>query len=160
MKRKDFIQALSISIGGFRLPVNSLLADRLIKIYDNYVAGLRYYRFDRLKSHISTGAVLQLVREKQNKYDAFAVAVYFQGEKLGYLPAYENVVLSNLLDSGVDLKAFVSQIDPTAACFNALAIAVFAPGVIPSNRLIEMIKDEGRADDANDLYRNGFKVFS
>ncbi len=156
MNRKNFIQALVIGAGRIVLPAHSIIERQPIKIYDNYLKGLVHYDFEKIKTCIKEGDPLKLIREKENKYDAFAIAVYFQGKKLGYLPAYENIVLANLLDAGSQLKALVSQVNPTADIFTALSIEIFAQLIIPSDRLIRLIRNELRADDAHDLYRQGF----
>lgn len=153
MDRKKFIKALGIGAGGIVLPAHSIIENCPIKIYDNYLTGLMYYDFEKVKTFIKEGNILELVREKENKYDAFAIAAYFQEKKLGYLLAYENIVLSNLLDAGSELKAFVSKFNPEADIFTTLAIEIFVQLILPSYKLIQLIKNERRADDVNDLYR-------
>ena len=158
MNRKKFIKALSFGAGGIALPAHSIIENCPIKIYDNYLTGLMYYDFEKVKTFIKEGDPLELVREKKNKYDTFSIAVYFQEKKLGYLPAYENIVLANLLDAGSELNAFVSKFNPKADIFTTLAVEVFAQLILPSDKLIQLIRNERRADDVSDLYRQGETV--
>ena len=58
-----------------------------------------------------------------------------------------------MLDAGVELKTFVSSIDNKAGLQYALSINVFAELVIPTEKLVTVLKEEKRADDAPDLYR-------
>jgi len=70
------------------------------------------------------------------------------------LPAYENIVLANMMDAGVELKAFVSQINLKRAIYEALSVEVFAELIIPTEKLIQTVLTEQRADEAKDIYRN------
>ena len=56
-----------------------------------------------------------------NEHDTNAVAVYWEGQKLGYLPMGENVSLATMLDHGLLLEAEVAytapELDPWEQCF-------------------------------------------
>ena len=152
MKRSKFIQSLGISAGGLLLP-GAYISSKSIMIYDNYVRGLEFYNYRKLRNEIKEGDAISLVREEDNMHDSFATAIYFNDFKLGYIPAYENIVIANMLDAGVELKTFVSSIDNKAGLQYALSINVFAELVIPTEKLVTVLKEEKRADDAPDLYR-------
>src|SRR5690606_17276404 len=81
-----------------------------ITIYDNYVRGTHFYRKDFKKLKLVVGQSLGLQREQNNKYDRFAIAVCTNNLKIGYIPAYENVVLANMMDKGV-IAAIVSELN-------------------------------------------------
>lgn len=77
-----------------------------------YLSGLAYYDYQLAYRSISNGDPLTLKREPDNKYDRFAVVVYFCGRKLGYWPFPENKAIANLMDRDVRVKARVVSIHP------------------------------------------------
>lgn len=153
MNRSDFLKALGLGAGGLLLP-NPYVSAKPVKIYDNYVRGPNHYSFVKLKSKIKEGDEIQLVREPDNKYDSFAIQVNYLDERMGYIAAFENIVLANILDNGVVLKTFVSKIQLNNYQ-EEMAIKVYADLVLPGRKLITSMLGENRADDAADIYRNG-----
>lgn len=155
MKRKDFLTTLGLTSASVLLPSNGFINEELINIYDNYIAGVQFYDFKIVETEIAEGDELLLVREQENKYDSFAVAVKYNNFKIGYLPAYENIVVANMLDKEVRLKAFVSQLNTQAYnSYRSVAVQIFAPLVTPTKKLVELIEVSQRADDYKDKYRN------
>ena len=155
MNRSEFLKSLGLGLGGLVLPKTSFINSQCIKIYDNYIRGLHYYKFKKIKQLLKEKDTLTLVRNRENVHDLYAIEVYFQNYKLGYIPAYENVVLANLMDQNVALFAQVSKLDPKNY-FQGIAVEVFTELIVPSEKLFTMMDHEPRADDATDLYR-GFK---
>lgn len=153
MDRPSFIKSLGLGTAGLILPSNAFINTRPVKIYDNYVRGLMHYSFSKVKGSIKEGDEIQLIRESDNPYDSFAVQVKYGEHRLGYLAAYENIVLANMLDSGVNLRGFVSQINLKRLPEEWFAVEVFTDLCIPSQKLIDNILSSHRADDAPDLYR-------
>ena len=66
------------------------------------VAGTTFIKnLHEIETKLEQGQYLDLKREPDNKYDAFAVAIYnSQGEKLGYVPRDKNQMLARLMDVG------------------------------------------------------------
>ncbi|WP_211229849.1 HIRAN domain-containing protein [Olivibacter sitiensis] len=137
MNRTDFLKSLGLGAGGLVLPSNSFLQTKPVKIYDNYLRGMMHYDFRKIRESIKEGDEVQLFREQDNMYDSFAVQVNFGEYRLGYLAAYENIVIANMLDSGVGLRAYVSQKDLQRHAQEWLAIEVFAELVVPTQKLID-----------------------
>ncbi|MDR0791840.1 MAG: HIRAN domain-containing protein [Chitinophagaceae bacterium] len=155
MKRSDFLKVLGLGAGGLIIPDNSFIQTRSVKIYDNYVRGLTHYRFNQIKQYLKKGDAIQLKRESDNPYDSFAIEIFHNEHKLGYIAAYENIVLANMMNAGVKLSAFVSQIHPKRNILEALAVEIHTDLIIPTPKFIESMLAENRADDANDIYRKG-----
>lgn len=153
MKRSTFLKSLGLGAGGLILPINPLLNTKLVKIYDNYVRGLNHYEFTKVRKELKADDELLLVREKENKYDAFAVRVNFGQHRLGYLPAYENIVIANMLDIGVNMKASVSKISSHSNIYSALAVQIYAELITPTQKLVDELVANERASDFPDLYR-------
>jgi len=75
--------------------------------------------------------VLDLVREYENEHDSNAVAVYWEGNKLGFLPMGENVSLAYMMDHGLLLQCHVVYTQPGAQHWEQCFIAVEL--LVPSN---------------------------
>ncbi len=156
MKRSYFLQSLGLGATGLILP-KSLLTKSMIKIYDNYIRGMTHYDYKKVKNQISVGDKLQLVREKENMHDAFAVQVFYNNHKLGYLAAYENIVIANMLDAKVELKSYVSECDDNRGYFKSMSVEIFTELITPTPQLISELQNK-RADEVTDIYRKGYKI--
>lgn len=154
MNRAEFLKTLGLGVTGLVLPP-SLVSNHAVKIYDNYLRGTAHYHAEKLLSVIKEGDELQLKREPDNAYDSFAIAVYFQGYKLGYIPAYENIVLANMLDKGAHLHAFVSLCDADEGIYKAIALEVYADLIAPTQKLLSAMENK-RADELVDIYRQHY----
>ena len=54
---------------------------------DNYhIAGFSYWDGSEAFEHLHIGTKLDLVREEDNRFDPYAVAIYFEDYKLGFIP--------------------------------------------------------------------------
>lgn len=156
MKRSEFIKALGQGSAGLLLPMG-LVQDKPIKIYDNYIKGLHHYNFKELKDSLKEGDVLQFNRDAGNAYDSFVIEVFWQDQKLGYLPAYENIVLANMLDDGGTITCFYLSAQCQGNWLQGMAIEVYAHLVLPGARLVENSLSAKRADDVVDIYRKGWE---
>ena len=78
------------------------------KIYymDCDLHGRQYHDADEVWEKLKVGKILQLVRDKDNKYDHNAVAVVYNDEEtkeehcIGYIPKSENKDLAAFLEMG------------------------------------------------------------
>lgn len=70
--------------------------------------------------------ILELVREPNNKYDKCAIAVHWHKKKIGFIPASENKVLSQLLDShAIELMAEITHVEQKASTWENIHISVY-----------------------------------
>ena len=78
------------------------------------IAGFSHHDGYLVFNDLKVGTKLQLELEPDNPYDANAVAISFQGIKLGYVPAKMNGTLHQLMYFGhADIfECFVTQVDP------------------------------------------------
>lgn len=82
------------------------------------VAGLMFIEdVDAIFSKLKKGSFLQLIREKQNYHDNFAILVNYDGEKIGYVPKKHNVVLANLMDAGKELYGVIEEVSLEKAVY-------------------------------------------
>lgn len=105
---KENVVALSAN-GGITEMIKPLMQE--IFLISTFVAGTTYVKDKTVFDEIKVGEKLNLVREPDNKFDEFAVAVFAQsGKKLGYLPEKDNPILARLMDAGKRLAATVEEL--------------------------------------------------
>ena len=85
---------------------------------DCHLAGRKYHDADEVWDDLKVGTALKLERDKENRFDPYAVMVVFEKEKeeylLGYIPRGENETISNFLEMGWAniFECRISKIDP------------------------------------------------
>ena len=156
MKRLEFLQNIGLSSAGLLLP-KSLLAKSRVKLYDNYVRGLSHYQYRTVKNNLSKDEQLVLQRDADNAHDQFAVEVIWQDEKLGYIAAFENICIANLLDGGVELFAFISEHNQKSTNYQNVGIEIYVELITPTKQLISELQNK-RADEVIDIYRKGYSL--
>jgi hypothetical protein len=84
------------------------------RILDSNVAGFSHWDGYLVLSQIKPGSKLKLRPEFDNPYDPDAVAVYFHGTKIGYVPRASNFVIAQLIRFGHNgaLEARVTSVNP------------------------------------------------
>lgn len=125
MNRSDFLKVVGLGASGLIAIPNSNLQAKPTKIYDNYITGLSHYKFSFYMEEMKVGDDIILIREGDNRHDRFAIQVFYQNEKIGYIPFLENMVLANMLDVGVSLQAKISCIDLTKPIYKALSVSIY-----------------------------------
>lgn len=165
MDRGTFINIITSGTGSLLLSGLDLTTERLqydlrkVKIYDNYVRGVNFRKVDFLSIHLNVNDELQLERDTENNYDKFAIKVMKNDMFLGYIAAYENIVLALLMDQGVKLEASVSKVnqvsDKDKYLDNVFSVQVFTKLLVPYNHVEKNDLRTKRADDAADIYRQG-----
>jgi hypothetical protein len=161
MKRKDFLKKSVIVGAGLGLSSFQQGDEYNLKqviIYKNYLRGCEYYRENLATINLADDLKPTLVREPENRHDKFAIAVYLQGKKVGYIAAYENVVIAKMLDQGVKIvpTIFIHEDFKNENIYyisNYLTIQLHtelltANSDVPKNNL-----DDQCADDVADRYR-------
>ncbi len=126
MTRSTFIQRL-IALGGLPFLPTSLVTNyQKFYLLQCFVRGFRYYQGPQLLDNMHEGALLELVREHNNPYDECAIALHFNQQKIGFIPAESNEVLSKLLDIGIpELIAEITFLEAGAAEWEKVSIAVY-----------------------------------
>lgn len=82
-----------------------------ILLLKTFITGMFFVKnVTKLLEPIEDGARLTLIREPDNKYDKFAIMVKDNaGNKLGYVPRKNNIVIANLMDAGKIIYATVRE---------------------------------------------------
>lgn len=112
MKRSEFFRNLG-GLGFFGLfaitNVNGEKPKEQKIIYRSFVRGLAFSPGKKVLPYMKAGEKLDLLREPENKYDSNAIALCYNGQKIGYVAAEDNSMLSQLLDAGHG--NFVAEVD-------------------------------------------------
>ena len=89
---------LNVLAGQHNIP---LPFDRDILIIEIHIAGTSYRKnIDQIEPSLNPGQMYRMVREPENKYDEFAIAIFFEDFQLGYVPAAQNEIIARLMDAG------------------------------------------------------------
>jgi len=81
-----------------------------ILLQDSPLAGFQYHHGKALWHEMRVGDRLDLIREPENRHDARAVRVEWQGQKLGYVPRRENTDIARLMDNGARIEAKITRL--------------------------------------------------
>ena len=79
-----------------------------ILVLECLVAGTSFRKLDKIEPAIKSEVKLGLKREPGNEHDLFAVALWFDETKIGYIPRDKNEVIARLLDAGKSFFAVLS----------------------------------------------------
>lgn len=116
MFRRDFIKAIGSALVGLSVPAIAQSVESAIKteqgkfLQTSPIAGFQYHQGEVIWTDLYQGASLRLIREPENKYDPRAVRIDFNGQKLGYIPRIDNAAVSQLLDRGEQVKAYIANL--------------------------------------------------
>lgn len=126
MQRRVFLQLL-----GFLPVAQSVLASvrlepRLEWLQESPLAGFPYYDAESVWPLLQVGDLVGLHAEPTNPHDEFAVEVYWQDHKLGYLPRAENAMISRRLQAGAITEARIQCLNDSEDIWDRLSISIFA----------------------------------
>lgn len=123
MNRLGFIKALlSIPFGWFMLKRKKVISSKSIVLQECFIAGYSYYDGEKVLSELTKGTELTLKLEPQNKYDQYAIEVYFKSKKLGYIPRYLNQSFFKLVENNYQISASVQKAYPNNASWEKIAV--------------------------------------
>ena len=93
----------ALSKGNFSLDVFA----REIMVLQCLIAGTSFRKLDKVQDDLKETVRLEMKREGNNEFDQFAVALWFQNTKVGYIPKDKNEVLARLMDAGKQFYATI-----------------------------------------------------
>ena len=94
----------ALSKGAFSIDVFS----REILVLECLAAGTSFRKLDKVQDDLKATVQLEMKREGKNEFDQFAIALWFQDTKVGYIPKEKNEVLARLMDAGKQFYATIS----------------------------------------------------
>ena len=78
-----------------------------IVVLECLVAGTSFRKLDKVDNELNKKVKLTMKREADNKFDNFAIALWFQQTKVGYVPREKNEVIARLMDAGKEFYATI-----------------------------------------------------
>lgn len=96
-----------------------------VRVQQAPLAGFKYHEAPRLWPQLHVGDTLDLAREPDNRFDARAIAVFWKGEKLGYLPRAENDAVSKAMDGGQCVEARIAALNEGDDPWKRMLVDVF-----------------------------------
>ena len=83
-----------------------------MKVYKNFkIAGIEYYEALFMIEKIKVGDKL-ILKPEDNIYDEYAVEIYYEDKKLGYIPKSANYSIGVILRKGWDMfDAYIQKIN-------------------------------------------------
>jgi len=126
MKRIDFINSFFAGSLLLLLPKTEVPKPiSEIRLSSPYLAGFQYYQGPEIEPQLHQNNLLTLKRELTNPHDCYAVEVFQNNDKLGYLPRTENKVIARLMDQGVEVKARILKVDQEEFAYRKVKMKVF-----------------------------------
>ena len=81
---------------------------RDILVLEIHIAGTSYREnIAQIEPSLETGQMFTMIREPENEFDCWAIAIYLNDYKLGYVPRAQNEIIARLMDAG---KLFYSKL--------------------------------------------------
>jgi hypothetical protein len=95
----------TLSKGGLSFDVFA----RDILVLECLAAGTSFRKLDAIQPELKQTLKLEMKREGENKYDHFAIALWYQQTKIGFIPKEKNQVLARLMDAGKQFYATIAS---------------------------------------------------
>ena len=74
---------------------------REIFVINVYVAGIQYCKtIAQIQDQITDTTHLTMRRQPQNEVDQYAIGIYFNQTRIGWVPMKDNLVIARLMDAG------------------------------------------------------------
>ena len=91
------------------------------------IAGFSYWDGCVAFNELKIGTELRFEREKDNKFDPYAVAIYYGEYKLGFIPRAANHEISKFLELGYTnaFEVRVNRLTPDAHPENQVGVIVY-----------------------------------
>ncbi len=105
-----FLPTLTLSLLLTLAPSLARTEEVKVLVQSSPLAGSQYYALSSVWGDIRPGDKLLLKREAQNRHDANAIRVEWQGHQLGYVPRAENRALAAAMDRGERVEARVAKL--------------------------------------------------
>ena len=83
------------------MKMNEIKPVKKVHLTNFHIAGFGFWEGCEAFGKLKIGTCLELVREPDNSFDPYAVAIYYGEYKLGFIPRDSNHDISKYLDMGL-----------------------------------------------------------
>ena len=92
-----------------------------------HIAGFQFGEGALVLEQLKAGAHLEMMAEPDNPYDSSAIALWFEGKRLGYIPSEQNDLLATMFHFGhADaFECVVQQVAPERSPWHQVRAAVY-----------------------------------
>lgn len=139
MRRRNFVAALLGGLGSAVASRHVHARRETVLLQESQVAGFEHYRGDAIWPSLRVGGKLSLARESSNAYDRDAVAVYFDGDQLGYVPQLENRTIAQMFDRGESLEAKIVYLNDRGHPWNRVRMSISLTQQKASDKILPLI---------------------
>ena len=74
---------------------------RDILVLEIHIAGTSYREnIAQIEPSLEISHLFMMIREPENEFDCWAIAIYLNNYKLGYVPRVQNEIIARLMDAG------------------------------------------------------------
>lgn len=96
-------------------------------LLDCHIAGFAYWDGVLVFNNLKIGSKLRLVRETDNRFDPYAVAIYFDEYKLGFVPRTDNHQLSKFIEMGYAdcFEVRINRVSPDECPESQIGIIIY-----------------------------------
>ena len=124
MYRREFFKKLALLVTTLPLGLYAKKKESgWVKLTTLNVAGLQY---GEMAEHtFSINEELKAVREPDNPYDRYAVALYKENRRVGYIPRTNSRIIASLLDSEHDLRVRVRHFEGEKEVWDRLWVSIW-----------------------------------
>ena len=93
-------------------------------LYEGYIAGYQYHQGEKFEKQFEPGTDFSLKHEPENPFNENAVAVYYNDNRIGFIPTDWSHEVANKLKNGKNVKARVASFEPDAEPWQRLQVEV------------------------------------
>ncbi len=80
---------------------------RELLVLECLVAGTSFRKLNEVEPELVSEVRLEVKREAKNQFDQWAIPLYFEKTKVGYIPRDKNEVIARLMDAGKQFFAVI-----------------------------------------------------
>jgi hypothetical protein len=90
------------------------------------IAGFAYWEGSEVFGELKVGTLLTLMRETDNRFDPYAVSIYYGEAKIGYIPRSDNHEISKFLEMGYTsiFETRINRITPELHPANQIGVTI------------------------------------
>lgn len=126
MNKRGFLRSLLGTVAGLAVAQRTVATPgtRHLLLQSSPLAGFQFHAGQNIWNELRVGAALTMQRELQNRHDGRAVAILWNGLKLGYIPRNENTAIAQLLDRGERLVGHIEELKESQNPWDRVRVVV------------------------------------